>query len=48
MVEDSVYIYNRDIEELEKQLEEINRKMEKKINIISNLYNDKLGGSYIS
>lgn len=33
MVEDSVYIYNRDIEELEKQLEEINRKMEKKINI---------------
>jgi hypothetical protein len=42
MVEDSVYIYNRDIEELEKQLEEINRKMEKKINIISNLYNDKL------
>ena len=28
MVEDSVYIYNRDIEELEKQLEEINRKME--------------------
>lgn len=44
LVEDSVYIYNKDIEEMENQLKEINKKMDKKINIISNLYNDKTEG----
>lgn len=42
LVEDSVYIYNKDIEEIERELKDINRKIDKKINIISNLYNDKL------
>lgn len=44
LVEDSVYIFNRDIEEIEKQLEIIDNNISNKINIISNLYNDKIEG----
>lgn len=44
LVDDSVYIYNRDLEEMEKELNEINTKIDKEINTISNLYNDKLEG----
>ena len=44
LVEDSVYVYNRDIEDMEKELEIVNNNINKKINIISNLYNDKVEG----
>ncbi len=44
LIEDSIYIYNRDIEEMEIKLQEVNKKINKKINIVSNLYNDKLEG----
>ena len=44
LILDSVYVYNKDLEEMENKLQEINKKIEKKINIISNLYNDKLEG----
>lgn len=44
LVEDSVYVYNRDIVELENNLETITKKVDKKINIISKLYNDKVEG----
>ena len=42
LVEDSVYVYNRDIDEMQKELNQIENNIQKKINIISNLYNDKL------
>ena len=44
LVEDSVYVYNRDIEEMQKELNQIDNNIQKKINVISNLYNDKLEG----
>ena len=44
LVEDSVYVYNRDIDEMQKELNKIDNDIQKKINIISNLYNDKLEG----
>ncbi len=44
LVEDSVYVYNRDIDEMQKELNKIDNNIQKKINIISNLYNDKLEG----
>ena len=42
LTEDSVYIYNRDIEELEREQEELNKKINKEIEIISKLYTDKI------
>lgn len=44
LVEDSIYIYNKDIEEMENQLKSIHKKIKRKINVISNLYNDKIDG----
>lgn len=42
LVEDSVYVYNRDIGVMEKYLRQLEKDINKKINLISNLYNDKV------
>ncbi len=42
LVEDSVYVYNQDIDKAQKNLNQIDNSIQKKISIISNLYNDKL------
>ena len=44
LVDDSVYVYNRDIDELQKELNQIDTTIQKEIDIISSLYNDKLEG----
>lgn len=44
LVEDSVYVYNRDIDDMKKELSQLEKDINKKINIISNLYNDKIDG----
>ena len=44
LVEDSVYIYNKDLLELKNNIDAVQIKIDKETNAISNLYNDKLEG----
>ncbi len=44
LVLNSIDVYHKDIKESENKLKEINKKIDKRINIISNLYHDKLEG----
>ena len=44
LVEDSVYIYNKDLLELKNNVDAIQIKIDKEMNTISSLYNDKLEG----
>ena len=44
LVEDTVYVFNKDITELENKMKIIDTKIQKKLDLISNLYNDKAEG----
>ena len=44
LVEESVYIYNKDLLELKNNVDAIQIKIDKEMNTISSLYNDKLEG----
>ena len=44
LVEDSVYIYNKDLLELKNNIDAVHLKIDKEMNAISSLYNDKLDG----
>ncbi|MEG1821055.1 MAG: hypothetical protein RR201_02300, partial [Malacoplasma sp.] len=44
LLEDSVYIFNRDIEEFKKKDKELDKEINKIMNTISILYNDKVEG----
>lgn len=44
LVEDSVYIYNKDLLELKNNVDAIQIKIDKEISTISSLYNDKMEG----
>ena len=42
LVEDTVYIYNKDVLSIKNEIDSLNTKIEKELDIISNLYNDKV------
>jgi hypothetical protein len=44
LVEDSVYVYNRDIEDMQKSLNQIDIIYKKRLILYTNIYNDKLDG----